>query len=271
DLSVIGPLARSAADLALALDILAGPNDLDAAGYRLELPPPRCTQTRGARVLILDQHPEIATAASIRTMLDRVASELEREGALVARGSPLLPDLARGARIFAALLFAAMAPRWPKQVIDELRAAATALPRDDDSVTGYRLRGATFSHGDWLLLDGERFQRRIAWKQLFREFDVVIAPPMPTPAFPHDHEPDFDARRIAIDGADYPYGDMSLWAAVATEPGLPATTVPIERTADGLPIGVQIIGPYLEDRTPLAFADLMERIFGGFVAPEAFV
>ncbi|HEY4440038.1 MAG TPA: amidase family protein, partial [Candidatus Elarobacter sp.] len=113
DLSVIGPLARSAADLALAIDILAGPNDLDAAGYRLELPPPRCTQTRGARVLILDQHPEIATAASIRTMLDRVASELEREGALVARETPLLPDLARGARIFAALLFAAMAPRWP--------------------------------------------------------------------------------------------------------------------------------------------------------------
>ena len=77
------------------------------------------------------------------------------------------------------------------------------------------------------------------------------------------------ARRIQIDGAEYPYQDQLVWPGVATAPGLPATVAPIDRTDTGLPIGVQIIGPYLEDRTPLALAELIEREFGGFVPPPA--
>jgi amidase len=80
---------------------------------------------------------------------------------------------------------------------------------------------------------------------------------MPTPAFPHEDK-------------DTPYENQVVWPGVATLPGLPATAVPIERTDTGLPIGVQIVGPYLEDRTPLAFAKLIEREFGGFVPPPAF-
>ena len=93
---------------------------------------------------------------------------------------------------------------------------------------------------------------------------------MPTPAFPHDHTPEQSTRRIRIDDKDYAYLDQVLWAGVATLPGLPATAVPIERTDTGLPVGVQIVGPNLEDRTTLAFARLVEREFGGFVPPRAF-
>src|SRR5215831_17884476 len=92
-----------------------------------------------------------------------------------------------------------------------------------------------------------------------REWDVVVCPSMPTPAFPHDHTPEF-ARRI--------YGDQVAWAGVATLPGLPATAVPVELTDTGLPVGVQVVGPYLQDRTTLTFAALVEREFGGFVAPR---
>jgi hypothetical protein len=84
---------------------------------------------------------------------------------------------------------------------------------------------------------------------------------MPTPAFPHDHTADMRARRIQIDGVDYPYQDQLVWPGVATAPGLPATVAPIDRSDTGLPVGVQIIGPYLEDRTTIAFADLIEREF----------
>jgi len=270
DLSAIGPLARTAGDLALALDLLAVPDDARAVAYRIALPPPRCTTLAGARVLVLDEHPDYPTAGTIRAMLDRVARELERGGARVARGSSAVPDLARGARLFASLLFAALTARWPPAVIDGLRAEAAALAPADDRITAHRVRGAALTHAAWLTLDAERAQRGAAWRELFRSFDVVLAPPMPTPAFPHDHSADFAARTLDVDGTPCVYGDQAVWAAVATETGLPATTVPIERTADGLPIGLQVIGPFLEDRTTIVFGELLERVFGGFVPPAGF-
>jgi amidase len=110
---------------------------------------------------------------------------------------------------------------------------------------------------------------------------------MPTPAFPHDQlspltpEEQFaqpvvpqsspGARHIEVDGKKVGYVDAQLvWSALATMCGLPATVAPIARSEQGLPIGVQIIGPYLEDRTTLAFAELIEREFGGFLPPPGF-
>ena len=111
---------------------------------------------------------------------------------------------------------------------------------------------------------------REQWRALFREVDVVLCPPTPTVAFAHDHS-SLGTRRLQIDGKDYPYYDVNLvWAELATLPGLPATIVPIARADDGLPIGVQIVGPFLEDRTTLAFASLVEREFGGFVPPPGY-
>jgi amidase len=120
------------------------------------------------------------------------------------------------------------------------------------------------------MADGARMRLRAQWRELFREFDVVLCPPMPTPAFPHDREPDQRKRRIDIDGKSYPYLDQIFWPGVATVAGLPATAAPIGLSDTGLPIGVQIIGPMLEDRTTVRFADLIEREFGGFVPPPAF-
>jgi amidase len=117
------------------------------------------------------------------------------------------------------------------------------------------------------MADVARLRLRRQWRELFREWDVVLCPPMPTVAFPHDHTPEQKDRRIAIDGQSYPYLDQIVWPGLATLPGLPATAAPIGLASAGLPIGVQIIGPYLEDRTTLRFAELIERAFGGFVAP----
>ena len=105
--------------------------------------------------------------------------------------------------------------------------------------------------------------------ELFREFDVVLCPPMSTPAFPHDHTP-VPERHIEIEGKQFSFFDQLVWPEVATTPGLPATAAPIGLTDAGLPVGVQIVGPYLEDRTPLAFAALIEREFGGFVPPPGY-
>jgi amidase len=117
---------------------------------------------------------------------------------------------------------------------------------------------------------GARAALRARWRTLFGTFDAVICPIMPTPAYPHDHSPDQDARRISIDGKDYPYSDQLAWPGVATLPGLPATAVPLGLSKSGLPLGVQIVGPHLEDRTSLRLAELIEREFGGFVPPPLF-
>jgi amidase len=104
------------------------------------------------------------------------------------------------------------------------------------------------------------------WRELFREWDVVLCPAMPTPAFPHDHSP-IESRRIEIDGRSYAYLDAQIvWVELATTPGLPATVAPIDRTETGLPIGVQIIGPYLEDRTTIGFRRTPRAEFGGFAS-----
>jgi amidase len=107
------------------------------------------------------------------------------------------------------------------------------------------------------------------WQLLFRDFDVVLCPVMPTSAFAHDHS-EKAARRIFVDGTEIPYGDQIMWNGNATLAGLPSTAMPIGLSSEGLPIGMQIIGPAMEDRTTLAFAELVEREYGGFLAPPAF-
>ena len=146
-----------------------------------------------------------------------------------------------------------------------------ALAPGDDSLGAARTRGSVMSHHDWLAADVARARLQQQWRLLFREWDVVLYPPASTPAFPHDHSLPIDARRLEIDGKGYPFYDACfVWADPATTCGLPATAAPIELSPEGLPIGVQIIGPRLEDRTPLKLAALIEREFGGFVAPPGF-
>jgi amidase len=270
DLAVIGPMARSAADLTLGLDVIAGP-DAEANGiaYRLALPPPRHSELESYRVLVIDTHPLIATAAEVTTALQQLASRLDALGLKTARVSPLLPDLAHAGKIYTQLLSSIFGAFLPLETYASTAEAAKALAASDDSLAAWRRRGTVLSHRDWIAADAGRARVRQQWRQVFREWDVVLCPPMPTPAFPHDHTPEQKDRHIDIDGKTYPYLDQIVWPGVATLAGLPATAAAIGRPAGGLPIGVQIIGPYLEDRTTLRFAELIEREFGGFVAPPA--
>lgn len=269
DLAVAGPMARSAGDLALALDVIAGPDDADALAYKLVLPPPRHTDLKDFRVLVVDDHPLLPTAGTVRSALDNIADRLAKSGVKVARTSPLLPDLALVGRAFTLLLMAFFGANFPDDVYARWQSAAATLPPDDVGLTAISLRGSVMSYREWTRTDRIRTGIADRWHRLFRDWDVLLCPAMPTPAFAHDHS-DKNARRISIDGSEVPYGDQAMWNSIATLAGLPATAMPIGLSGEGLPIGMQIIGPYLEDRTTIAFADLIEREFGGFVAPPAF-
>ncbi|HEY1708057.1 MAG TPA: amidase family protein [Rhizomicrobium sp.] len=238
--SVLGPLARSADDLTLALDVVAGPEAMDAIGYHLALPPARHSNLTGFRVLILDRHPATAVDREIVDTLHTLGGNLERHGAAVARNSELLPDLMRTLQCFGTILGVATSRGGPP-VKDGLSA-----------------------HG-WMEVMDEQLAIRRQWAALFEQFDVVLAPAFGTVAFAHDDTQ--GERTLLIDGEKTPYGTQGAWSSMAGVANLPATAAPIGKTKTGLPIGIQIIGPYLEDRTTIAFAKLLEDTFGGFAPP----
>ncbi|MFB6674183.1 amidase [Streptomyces sp. NPDC056390] len=269
DLAVVGPMARSARDLTLLLDVMAAPDPLTlGVAHDLTLPPARHERLRDFRVLVLDEHPLVPTGSAVRAGANRVADALVDGGARVERHSRLLPDLTEAAMLYTQLLFSSSVARFPVESYEQLRTRAAGLGADDQGLDAARLRAMVFSHRDWIEANSRRELHRHAWRQLFAEFDAVVCPITPTPAFPHDHNPDPRTRRIDIDGIEFPYFDQLVWAGLATMPGLPATAIPVGRSPEGLPVGVQLIGPMSEDRTPLRLAELLEQQIGGFQAPR---
>jgi len=269
DLAVVGPMARAAGDLALALDVLAGPDEPLATAYRLALPAPRQDTLADYRVLVLDAHPSMPTSSAVRGAIDSLANGLEKAGAKVARKTPLLPDLAAVARTYYSLLDSFFGADLPKELYERVQSVAANIPSSDMSLGAVAMRGYVLSHRDWVWADRMRNVLAARWRALFREFDVVACPILATVAFPHDHT-EQRLRKLDIDGTPQPYSLQAVWAGVATLTGQPATAVPIGRSPEGLPVGVQIVGPYLEDRTTIAFAGLIEQAFGGFVPPPGY-
>jgi amidase len=270
DMAVAGPMARSAADLALELDAVAGPDEQwDGIGYKLALPPPRHDRLADFRVLVLTRHPLCPTAASITAALEGLAAGLAKAGCTVTRSNPKMPDLARTTRDYAELLAAFFSADLTPEERVRYAAQASALAPENLSLSAAELRGVTMSHPAWLGTSWIGNGLRARWQALFREVDVVLCPPMPTPAFPQDQSP-MMSRQIDVDGRKIRYLDQVAWCAMATLTGLPATVAPLGKTDGGLPVGVQIIGGYLEDRTTIEFAGLIEREFGGFTPPPGF-
>jgi amidase len=272
DLVVVGPMARAADDLALLFDVIAGPDELTTGvGYRLALRPPRHEQLARHRVLMIDSHPLVPTAAPVRAALERLAGRLARSGVTVERSHPLLPDLAEAARTYMRLLLSFSAAFWRPAIYEDLKNAGAIFPADNRSLTAERARGIGLSHRDWLMADIARSRFQQQWRALFAEVDVVLCPPMPVTAFAHDHSAPPHERRLVIEGTPYPYPDVGLvWAGPATSAGLPAAVVPIDRGDSPLPIGVQIIGPQYGDYSTIAFAKLLEKEYRSFVPPPAY-
>jgi amidase len=228
-----GPLARSAEDLDALLGIVAGPDGDAARGYSLNLPAPRHARVGDYRVLILDSHPRCGTSSDLVAAIHQLASKLEGQGAKVTRFTDQMPDLGEQFDTYLSMLL----------TITTRRAG------------GEPERPPISSHRYMDLLDNQ-FRARQAWAALFRQFDVVIAPTFSTCAIPHNDEPDWGKRSLMIDGEATPYGRGLVWPSVALLPNLPATAMPIGLGKEGLPISAQIIAPYLEDRTGIAFAGL---------------
>jgi amidase len=266
DLGVAGPMGRSAADLALGLDVLAGPDANDATAWRLALPPPRALRLADARVGVWLEDALGPVDAEVGDVLQCAVDAIAKSGARIdAKTRPV--DSREQHRSYIQLLNGVMSAGFPPDVLARMEAGAAALAASDDSTAANSLRGAALKHREWLALNERRTRLRAQWASYFREFDVLLCPIMPTAAFPHDQR-EIGARTTRINGREEPYFQL-FWAGLAVNAYLPGAVAPAGRTRSGLPVGVQIVGPYLEDRTPIAFAAQLADVLGGFEPPPA--
>jgi amidase len=266
DIGVIGPLGRSAEDVALALEVVAGPDDDQAVGWRLALPPPRRGTLREYRVAAWLDDPGAPVDDAVRARLEAVVEALAKAGVRVdVRARPV--ELAEAYRDYLRLLLPVTTAGAPDSVIAGLAEQASQLAPDDDGLPARLARFATQRHRDWLAAHEKRQQYRARWAAFFREHDVLLCPASPVTAIPHDHEGDVFTRTMQVNGRTRPYADQVAWAGIIGMAYLPATVAPAGRTPAGLPVGVQIVGPYLEDRTTLDFARRLAEVAGGFEPP----
>jgi amidase len=264
DLSVCGPMARSAEDLRVALEAIGGPAGPAAKAYRWSLPAPRRTRLADFRVGCILDDPLCRVGSDVRGVLESAVEKIEKAGVRVDRGWPAGVNFGEQLNTYLFLLYAVMAPRFAPEVQEALRAAYRANPKN---VAGAAL---VEPHSRWLDETAKRLAARAVWEQYFRDHDIFLMPVAFVPAFPHDHSEPFDQRKLDTPEGKRPYPDITPWIMPPTLSGCPATVAPAGRTAAGLPVGIQIMGPYLEDATTIEFARLIADVVGGFVPPNGF-
>ncbi|MGO8916115.1 MAG: amidase [Stellaceae bacterium] len=270
DISVCGPLARSSADLALALEVMAGPDEIDGAGWRLELPQPKKERLSDYKVALMLDDPNSAVDRSVQDQLQRLADFLAKRGATVSdRARPAI-DTARAHAVYVQLLRAATSGRQSDAQFAAAQAAARALTPDEDSYFARMQRANTMHHRDWLRFNEERHRMRLAWARFYGEYDLFLCPVAASPAPPHDQQGERWQRMITVNGQRVPTTDQLFWAGYTCAFYLPATAAPIGESPEGLPIGVQITGPQYGDLSTIRFAELLEREYRGFVPPPGY-
>jgi amidase len=269
DMAVLGPLARSAEDLAVALDVVAGPAPLEAPGWRLELPAPRRTSLRGLRVAVWPTDATAPVEDEIAERVQRVAELLASRGAVVSDRARPSFEPAEYRRLYVALVNSIVGAGLPDAAYEASKQRAAALDPGDASKPAMAARTLVLDHRAWLARNAERTRMRRQWRSFFEAWDVLLCPVMATTAFRHDHRP-LEARTLTVNGVEQGWFDQVFWACLATVAYLPATVFPAGLSRDGLPIGLQAIGAEFADRTTIELARLLANELGGFVPPPGF-
>ena len=263
-MGVQGPLARSARDVELLFDVVAGPVTGEDVAWRLELPPARHERLADFRVAIMPTLSLVQPSSEMQAKVDELAAFLGRVAAKVGEAMPEV-DHESYLLDYLTLLTAVTSQGQSR---DERESAARAADRSD-RVLDAQAKGRTLDAAAYLALLGRREAARDAWRSFFAAWDVLVCPTALDAAFPHQTG-DQNARTLSIDDRTVPYMLNIVYPMWAIFAGQPATAVPAGLNRAGRPLGVQAIGPYLEDRTTLRFAQLLEREWHGFESPPGY-
>jgi amidase len=270
DISVIGPMGRSADDLAIGLSVMAGADEIDGAGWRLELPAPRRKTLREFKVAVMRTDPVSEVDDEVQARVQAVAEFLAKKKARVSDTARPAIDTADAHRVYVFLLRAATAGRQSPEEFARNAEIARGLRPDDESYYARMTRANVAPHRDWLTANEARHQMRWRWAEFFRDYDLLLCPAAASVAFPHDHAGERHERTIPVNGRQVPTTDQLFWAGYSGVAFLPSTVAPAGFSRAGLPIGVQIVGPQYGDQTCIALARLLEREFQGFVPPPGY-
>jgi amidase len=261
-----GPQARHAIDLELALDTIGGADVGMNAGWVLQIPPSRHEQLRDFRIAMLPPVPWLEVDVEIAAALQQLADQLVRLGVHVRAVAPPGVDLAESYAAFRTMMGVIVSSRWP----EELRATVAAKKvASGEQFQIAEARGLRATSGEYIILHEQREILRAAWRDFFRNFDLLLTPATLCVAFEHTTVPTSE-RRLHINGKDLEFDYLSFYTGLSNFPGQPATAFPAGRNKAGLPIGLQAIGPFLEDRTPIRFAQMLAAEFGGFAPPVGY-
>ena len=240
DVNVFGPIARSAADLAMLFGIVAGPAPDRAVGWRLDLPQADVADLRSLRVATWFEEPSVPMDDEMLAILDGVTEHLNRIGVAVDRGARPQFDFSEA---------------W--QTGGWLIGAACNISDGERDV----------SHNEWLRADRQRARRRLQWAEFFEHVDVLLCPITLTPAFLHQQQGTWADREVVVNGSIVPYLALEAWPALIGSAYLPSTSAPVGFTSGGLPVGVQVVSPYLHDYRSIAVAGLISDLVGGYSVP----
>ncbi len=252
DVNVFGPMARSVDDLEVLLGLIAGPNPDDAPAWRLDLPPERATEIDEFRVAAWIDDAFAPVDPAVSDVLSTALDALEGAGARIDRERRPSIDAATAAREGLRLI-----------------SAATAISDTDEEYAADSAAGLELDHRQWDVLHRRRGEVRQRWSQFFETTDILLCPVIAVPAFAHVHcaeGPNWVHATIEEFG-DIHYSELIAWSGLIGSAYLPVTATPVGFTAGGLPVGIQVVAPYLHDLTALAFARCIESVLGGYVPP----
>jgi amidase len=262
DLHVAGPMARSARDLMMALKLLGGPDGYDEKAWSWKLPPPRKRTLKDFRVGFVIESSLAMPTSDVKPLLEAAVAAVERAGAQLKPGWPAQYKLEEALENYEFLLAAFIFSTLPKE---EQQQRLERMPANTPFGAGYRA-----SHADWLQQRHKQLSYRAMWQTYFEQVDVFLLPVSFTVPMKHDHSQPMFKREIETVDGKRPYMDLLPWMGTATLTGCPASVAPIGRTAAGLPVGIQIMGPFWGDATPIEFAELLAKEVGGFAPPPGY-
>ena len=267
DLAVAGPLARSARDLELSLDILTRRDE----GYPA-LPPAPDRSPFELRVAVWRNDSAFPLEADVSNALDATVAALTDHGVRWSEEAPAGLRALEVLETYAPLLAGVIGSGLPRTAFRRLQWTAPIMKRMtrrqvDSPIPDLLIDGYVQTHRTWLSHNERRAKMGAKVHAWFENFDLLLMPVVPWTAPPHAHNLEILLRTVQTPSGTRPYIDHLSWVGLATALGLPATSVPIGHTPDGLPVGLQVVGPRRHDRRCLAFARKLEEVLGGFVPP----
>ncbi len=270
DIAVVDPMARSAEDLALALDIMAGPDKFAASSWRLELPGPRKTALKDFKVAVMLNDPAGEVDHSYQDCLQGVADALAKAGATVSHTALPAVDTARAFEVYITLLRAATSRGAGEERLAFFEKIAADPSIDESSYLARMARGVLLPHREWLAWDNERESLRPAWAAFFQDWDILLCPAATSAAWPHDQAGERHDRTIVVNNKQQPTTDQMFWAGFPNMVYLPSTVAPAGLSPEGLPLGLQAVAAQGEDKTAIEFCRLTAAEIFGFQPPPGY-